>query len=101
MGTITIKVPQNLEEEYKIDNSKIIMNLLKYFSYIELKSKMAENDTLLGLFSDKPDLINEITESAIKENRGWSSLSLLSAMQDMEYEDTSEYNLSDLKEKFL
>lgn len=35
-----------------------------------------------------------------KDNNEWSSLSLQSAMRDMEDEDTSEYNLSDLKEKF-
>ncbi|MCP4344136.1 MAG: hypothetical protein GY795_01245 [Desulfobacterales bacterium] len=49
MGTITIKIPENIQEEYEIDNQEIIENILNTLRHIELKSKTAENDSRLAV----------------------------------------------------
>ena len=66
MGIITIRVPHNIQEEYETDNWKIIENLLRNLKHTGLKKETKKDDMLTGLFSDEPDLIDKITESAMQ-----------------------------------
>lgn len=66
MGTITLKVPQDIYVEYQIDSSKMMAQLLEWLK--PLKPQTVKNDKkLLGLFAGDADCIEPITESTIPE----------------------------------
>ena len=65
MGTIIIKVPQEIHIEYEIDNLEIAENLLETIKHIEQQPKTVENNILMGLFADEAELIDQVNESAM------------------------------------
>jgi hypothetical protein len=66
MGTITIKVPQNIHLEYEVDNTAIMENLLDKLQSLVLKADVTTPDRLLGLFADKAELLDAVTESVMQ-----------------------------------
>ncbi len=66
MGTITIQVPRDINYECDIDNPELIEKLFEALKIHGAKPVSADGDALLGLFSDQADLIDEITESAMR-----------------------------------
>lgn len=61
MGTITIKVPQDVQLEYEIDNLSVAEKLLTRFAAEPLVLKSVKPDRLLGLFKEEAELLDEIT----------------------------------------
>ena len=66
MGTITIKVPKDINIEYKVESVEATENLLEKLNEMKMKSESVELDKLLGLFADEDELLDHITESAMK-----------------------------------
>jgi len=66
MGTITIKVPKDINLEYKIDSVEATENLLENLNEMKMKSESVKLDKLLGLFADEAELIDNVIESAMK-----------------------------------
>ena len=66
MGTITIKVPKDINIEYKVDSVEATENLLEKLNEMKMKSDSVEFDKLLGLFADEAELLDNVTESAMK-----------------------------------
>jgi hypothetical protein len=66
MGTITIKVPQDIHVEYQIDRSDITENIIEKLKEIKLEPSTIKPDRLLGLFAEEAELLDQITESAMK-----------------------------------
>ena len=66
MGTITIKVPKNINLEYKVDSVEATENLLEKLNEMKMKSESVKLDKLLGLFADEAELIDNVIESAMK-----------------------------------
>ncbi len=64
MGTITLNVPQDIHLEYQINSLKLMDQLLDWLK--PLKPQPVNNGSLLGLFADDADLIDQITESAMQ-----------------------------------
>ncbi len=64
MGTITLKVPQDIHLEYQIDSSKMMAQLLEWLK--PLKPQPVTNDRLLGLFANDADFSEQITEPAMQ-----------------------------------
>ena len=52
MGTITIKVPKDINIEYKVDSVEATENLLEKLNEMKMKFESVELDKLLGLFAD-------------------------------------------------
>ena len=66
MGTITIKVPKDINIEYKVESVEATENLLEKLNEMKMKSESVELDKLLGLFADEAVLLDHVTESAMK-----------------------------------
>jgi len=66
MGTITIKVPKDINVEYELDSVEGTENLLDKLNEMKMKSDSVELDKLLGLFADESELLDHVTESAMK-----------------------------------
>jgi len=66
MGTITIKVPKNINLEYKVDSVEATENLLENLNEMKMKSESVKLDKLLGLFADEAELIDNVIETAMK-----------------------------------
>jgi hypothetical protein len=66
MGIITIKVPKDINIEYKVDSVEDTENLLEKLNEMKMKSEPDELDKLLGLFTDEAELLDQITESTMK-----------------------------------
>ena len=66
MGTITIKVPNDINIEYKVDSVEATENLLEKLNEMKMKSESVELDKLLGLFADEAEALDDVTESAMK-----------------------------------
>ena len=68
MGSITITVPQNIQVNYTVENMSLTRSLLDLLNAIMLRSsaERREDDSLLGLFADKSDLIDQVTELAMR-----------------------------------
>ena len=66
MGTITIKVPKDINIEYKVESVEATENLLEKLNGMKMKSESVELDKLLGLFADIAELLDHVTESAMK-----------------------------------
>lgn len=68
MGDITIHVPQNIHVKYTLDNGNMTHRLLDMLNTIVLRNETIseEQDSLLGLFTDQSDLIDQITELAMQ-----------------------------------
>ncbi len=66
MGTIVLKVPQNINVKYEIDNFKIIEPLFNLLKHLEPASQPVKNNSLLGLFADDAEMIDDVTESAMQ-----------------------------------
>ena len=66
MGTITIKVPQDIHVEYQIDRSDLTDNIIEQLKEIKLKPTTTKPDRLLGLFAEDAELLDQITESAMQ-----------------------------------
>ena len=68
MGDITIHVPQHLHIEYTLDHDSLTRQLLDMLNTLMLRSiptRQDTNDKLLGLFTDQPDLLDQVTEQAM------------------------------------
>jgi len=52
MGTITIKVPQNIQIEYEIDAIDVVEGLLEQLKCVRPRRESGKRDVLLGLFAD-------------------------------------------------
>jgi hypothetical protein len=66
MGTITIKVPKDIDIEYKFDSVEATESLLEKLNEIKMKSESVKLDKLLGLFANEVELIDNVIESAMK-----------------------------------
>ncbi|RKZ40151.1 MAG: hypothetical protein DRQ49_09290 [Gammaproteobacteria bacterium] len=67
MGTIVLKVPQNISVKYEIDNLKIIEPFLNLLKHLEPAAPQpVKNNSLLGLFADDAEVIDYVTESAMQ-----------------------------------
>jgi len=66
MGTIVLKVPQNINVKYEIDNLKIIEPLFNLLKHFKPASQPVKNNNLLGLFADDAEVIDYVTESAMQ-----------------------------------
>ncbi len=66
MGTITIRIPENVELEYIIGSTEETEKLLAKLKEIEAKSRRPVSDSLTGLFSEDAELMDQIAESAMK-----------------------------------
>jgi len=66
MGIITIKVPKDIKVEYELDSMEETENLIKRLQEIPIKPRTTKPDHLMGLFSDDVELMDQITESAMK-----------------------------------
>lgn len=64
MGTITIKIPQDIHLEYNVDNMQASKNILDRLRVL-LKPISKEPNKILGLFADETELLDQITESAL------------------------------------
>jgi len=56
MGTITIQIPQNIQEKYVISNPEIAESLVKEIKAVQKTPET--KDILKGLFSNDMDLID-------------------------------------------
>ena len=66
MGIITIKVPKDINIEYKVESVEATENLLEKLNGMKMKSESVELDKLLGLFADESELLDNVTELAMK-----------------------------------
>ena len=67
MGTITIRVPQDVNLEYEASSLKSTESLLATLKELRLIAKnMVPEDRLLGLFADDSELLDQVTESAMR-----------------------------------
>ena len=66
MGIITIKVPKDINIEYKVEGVEATENLLEKLNGMKMKSESVELDKLLGLFADESELLDNVTELAMK-----------------------------------
>ena len=68
MGSITITVPQNIQVNYTVENVSLTRSLLDLLNATILRSspERREDDSLLGLFADKSDVSDHVTELAMK-----------------------------------
>jgi len=65
MGTITIKVPQDIHAEYELVSLENIGKFLRKMEKITTETLKAKPDRISGLFADEAELIDQITESAM------------------------------------
>lgn len=63
MGAITIRIPQDIEVEYKLEELKTVEQLLERLK--QLQPDVVENE-LVGLFADEFELVDNIIESAMQ-----------------------------------
>ncbi|UCH95216.1 MAG: hypothetical protein JSV88_33920 [Candidatus Aminicenantes bacterium] len=75
MGNILIHVPQNIHIEYTLENGLLTKNLLELLNTVMLQNEpgTGDSDSLLGLFADQAEILDQITE-AIMQTRETSSL---------------------------
>ena len=66
MGTIIIKVPQEIQVECEINDAKSASILLETVKNMEKIPEATDYDTLTGLFADEVELIDQITEWAMQ-----------------------------------
>lgn len=66
MGTITIKIPQNTNIEYIVNNIDLTEKIIEGLKSMKLTPSKTINDSFLGLFADEDELINYVTESAMQ-----------------------------------
>ena len=65
MGIITIKVPKDINIEYKVESVEATENLLEKLNGMKMRSESVELDKLLGLFADEAELLDHVTESVM------------------------------------
>ncbi|MEM7532934.1 MAG: hypothetical protein AAF639_12210 [Chloroflexota bacterium] len=73
MGSITIYVPQSIKIEYTLNHGSMTQSLLDMLNRLFLQlnptptsKQQPINSGLDGLFSDEPELIDQITEEAMQ-----------------------------------
>ena len=78
MGSITITVPQNIQVNYTVENMSLTRSLLDLLNAIMLRSssERREDDSLLGLFADKSDLIAGYSKRTFMEVLGEYGVSI-------------------------
>lgn len=62
MGTITIQIPQNIQEKYVISNPEIAESLVK-----EIKAVQKKKHLILKICSNDIELIDQITKAAMED----------------------------------
>ncbi len=84
MGTIMLKVPQDIHLAYQIDSSKLMEQLLEWLKPLKKQEQEFEKNTLLGLFGDEAEFIDQMTELYRKNNSHQtpSQQAYAAAMQD-------------------
>ena len=67
MGSITIRVPQNIRVQYAVEDRFITRRLLEVLNdmMLRLQPGREKPDELLGLFADEADLLDDIIASAM------------------------------------
>jgi hypothetical protein len=63
MGTITIRILQDIEVEYQLEDLKAVEQVLEKLK--QLQPDVIE-DELTGLFADELELLDDITKSAMQ-----------------------------------
>jgi len=67
MGKIIIKIPYEIDQEYELNNLEAVEKLLETIKHAQKKrASSTKVDSVLGLFADEPDLIDEVTEMALQ-----------------------------------
>jgi len=66
MWTITIKIPKDINIEYKVESIEAAENILEKLNEMKMKPEPVELDKLLGLFADEPELVDNVTESVMQ-----------------------------------
>jgi hypothetical protein len=67
MGNIMIHVPQHIHIEYTLENGLLTKRLLDLLNTMMLQNKPQDDeyDSLLGLFADQSELLDQVTEFAM------------------------------------
>ena len=66
MGTITIKVPKDIEAEYELDSMEQVEKLIQNLNGLRVASLPLKSDSLMGLFAEEAELMDQLIESAMK-----------------------------------
>jgi hypothetical protein len=66
MGTLVIRIPEDINAECEVFDSKIVNNLLKMLRLKSEIPKPANNDILAGMFSDDTELMDQFVECAMQ-----------------------------------
>ncbi len=66
MGTITIKIPQDIFREYELDNVAVTELLLSRLQALQPEAMLFAPDSLSGLFADEAELLEAVTEAAMQ-----------------------------------
>ncbi len=66
MGTLVIRIPEDINAECEVSNSKIVNNLLKILKLKSEIPKPAKKDTLAGMFADDAELMDQVVEWAMQ-----------------------------------
>lgn len=63
-----IHVPQQIHIEYTVENGRLTQRVLDLLNAVMLRNEPQpqEKDSLLGLFADQPDLLDQVTEAAMQ-----------------------------------
>ena len=64
MGKVLLTVPQRINFEYQITSIDVAKEILALIESIT--QRKATKNRLLGLFEDKPEIMDEITETAMQ-----------------------------------
>jgi len=66
MGTLVIRIPEDINEEYEVANSKIVKKLISFLKLKAVKPKTVQKDKLAGLFENDAELMDQVVEWAMQ-----------------------------------